>query len=76
MAAEVKIYKSLIENITDEKFKSEYGRGIHSTKVSWGKLVPYIEHIVGKRIHEEITGIKIDEQGITVKFEKDDQHRR
>ncbi len=74
MAAEIKIYKSLIENISDEKFKSEFGRGVHSTKVSWIKLVPYIEHIVGKRVNEEIVGIKIDEQGVTVKFEKDDKN--
>jgi len=75
MAAEVKIYKSLIDDISDEKFKSEFGRGVRSS-VSWERLLPYIEHAVGKRLHEEVVGIKIDEKGVTVKFERDDQHRR
>lgn len=67
--ADLKIYKSLTQGVSDEKFKSEFGRGTVSF-VSWERLRPYIEHSVGKKIDERIAGIKIDESGVTVRFEK------
>lgn len=67
--AVVKFYKSLSENISDDKFKAEFGNGTISF-VSWNRILPYIEHAIGKNNSEKVEGIKVDQNGISVKFEK------
>ncbi len=71
---EVKFYKSLDEKISDDKFKAEFGNGIISF-VSWSRILPYIEHAIGKKITEKVGGIKVDQKGISVKFEKNENRR-
>jgi len=66
---DLKLYKSLIQNVSNDKFKNEYGRGTISY-VSWERLQPYIEHAVGKNPDEIVVGLKIDETGIHVRFER------
>lgn len=63
------------ENISDDKFKAYFGSGVR-VAISWDKLLPYIEHIGLKKHNEHVAGIKVDERGVTVKFEKNDQHRK
>lgn len=67
--AELKIYKSLINGIGNDKFKAEFGRGRFSF-ISWYSLQPYIEHMCNKDVNEKIDGIKIDEKGIHIKISK------
>lgn len=64
-----KIFKSLDENLTNEEFQKEYGGSGVTSFVSWERLKGYINHAVGKKIGEEVVGLIIDKNGITVKFE-------
>lgn len=69
--ADIKFYKSMDEDTSDDKFKTYFGSGTRVT-VSWDKLLPFIEHITMKKPHEHVAGIKVDKDGVTVKYEKDD----
>lgn len=67
--ADIKFYKSLEQNISDDKFKAEFGNGVISF-IGWNRILPYIEQGVNKKSTEKIVGIKVDRDGISVKFEK------
>jgi len=67
--ADIKIYKSLTQGMSNDKFKSEYGKGVIGY-VSWERLRPYIENSIAKKLDEKIVGIKIDEEGIHVNLRK------
>ena len=66
---QTKIFKSLVEGVSDDTFEKNDGSGVVSF-VSWDRLKPYIEHAVGKKPDEKIVGLRIDNTGINVKFER------
>jgi hypothetical protein len=66
---ETKIYKSLAKGVSDSAFEKNDGSGVVSF-VSWERLKPYIEHAVCKKPDEKIIGLRIDNTGINVKFER------
>lgn len=73
--AEQKIFKSLVPNKTNDKFKAEFGQGVISF-VSWDRMLPHIGHLVDRKVDEAIEGIKITEDGIHVKIVKKNGNRR
>lgn len=72
--ADVKFYKSMNENISNDKFKTYFGSGVR-VSVSWEKLLPFIEYITAKKPNEHVAGIRVDENGVTVKYEKNGNSR-
>jgi len=70
----IKIFKSLDEQTTDDKFKGSFGLGTIQY-VSWETIMPYVEHCITKDVNDKVEGIKIDEKGIHVKIVKNESRR-
>lgn len=59
---------SIVKSLSN-KTVSEVKEAALTNFISWERLRPYLEEAIGKRHYENVIGIEVDVEGITVKIE-------